>query len=142
MFDLHNYLKSTPDDYLKGVYICTGLSSMEELLDDIRNTVFPCAVVEVGDEGWFDMLTSENENRTLTFYILERKDNAMAADIKSILDRAKAKGRELLRRMRHDASDYGDVCYGIDFSNLNYFKVGPISMSAYGYCFNLTIVEQ
>lgn len=142
MFDLHSYLRSLSDDYLKGVYICTGLTSMEGLVDDIRNTVFPCAVVEVGDEGWFDMLTAETETRTITFYILEKKDNATAADIKSMLDRTKAKGRELLRSMRRDSFEHGDVCYGIDFSSLNYFKVGPISMSAYGYCFNLTIVEQ
>lgn len=143
-FDLLQYMEQTVnvDDYLRAVYPCTGLSSMEGLVEDIRKTIFPCVMVEIGDEGWLDMLAADNSQRDLVFYILEKKDNATVNDIREMLVRTKAKGYKILREMRAKGREYGDLCYGIDFSRINFMKVGPLAFSAYGYCFTLTINEQ
>lgn len=143
MVDLYSYLsKSTvDDDYIKGVYLCTGSSSMEGLLDDVRNTQFPCLMVEVGDDGYLNVLDSCDDTRTLTFYVLDSNPIATAIDIRDILYDAKRKGLSLLKQMRLNGVDFGSEWFGVNFSRVNYFKVGPLGCGSYGYCFNLTIVE-
>lgn len=144
MFDLYNYLKTKQSEasYAKGIYICTGSAMLEELTQNVRDTLFPCIVVEVGDDGWLDMLTSDTSVSVVTFFLLESKTDAAASHIRDILLRTKSEGKKIIRQMRSEASEYGAECFGIDFSHINYFKVGPLALNSYGYCFNLTINEQ
>lgn len=144
MFDLYDYLseKIVGDDYAKAIYKCTGLSIMEGLLENVRTTKWPCIMVEVGDEGFLNMSTSIGDTRTCTFFILEKGDNASADQIGEMIGRAKSKGVDLLCQMRVDATNYGDSCFGIDFSKIDYMKVGPVGLASYGYMFTFTFVDQ
>lgn len=144
MFNLYEYLseKIAGDAYFNGIYKCTGLSTMEGMVDNVRTTAWPCIMVEVGDEGFIDMTTSLNDTRTCTFFILEKNASATSGQIGEMIARAKAKGVELLRQMRSDASNYGDKCFGIDFSKIDYMKIGPVGMSSYGYMFTFTFINQ
>lgn len=143
MIDLYTYLSelADDDDYIKGVYLCSGLSDMEGLLDDVRNTKFPCVMVEVGDDGFLNILDSCNDTRALTFYLLESNSMATAIEIRDILARAKRKGLSLLRQMRLDGIDFGSQWFGVDFQRVNYSKVKLSGCSSYGYCFTLRFTE-
>lgn len=133
--------KVAQSDYIKGVYSCTGSGDMEGLLDDVAITRFPCVMAEVGDDGFFNMLNSCDDCRTLTFYVLESNQTATSMQIREILHRAKRAGIEMLRKIRQSGREFGDEWFGVDFARIDYFKVGPLGYGAYGYCFNLTIVE-
>lgn len=143
MVDLYSYLSKlmVSDDYIKGIYLCTGLSDMEGVLDDVRNTKFPCVMVEVGDEGYLNVLDSCNDTRTLVFYVLDSNPIATASDICDILSHTKAKGLSLLKQMRADGVDFGSEWFGVDFERVNYFRVKLSGCSSYGYYFTLRITE-
>lgn len=144
MFDLYEYLTEhlAGDDYVKAIYRCTGLYRMEELLSDIRSNEFPCVMVEIGSDGWIDMRDANNTSSIQTFYVLGDCRDHKIEEIKETLSQTMAKGRLILDQMIENSSQYGSPCFGIDFSKINFMKVGPLGIGSYGYGFTLNIVEQ
>ncbi|MEG1588959.1 MAG: hypothetical protein RR354_06480 [Mucinivorans sp.] len=144
MFDLYQHLSNilVDDSYIKKTYRSTGLVKIEELLNNVRGTVFPCVVAEVGADGWFDFLDANNATSVQNFYVLDNCNDREIAKIDLILQQTMIKGREILRQMQAKSTEYGSECYGIDFSRVDFAKVGPLGLNCYGYTFTINIIEQ
>jgi hypothetical protein len=141
MFNAYEYLSSiSPDipEILK-VYKVSGLSSLEEMLSDIRNNPQCCLCVRDAGDGFLDLKTRRLDSAYHTFYVmvkaetnnhdsrLQAKRSAMKTCIK-LMDRAKK-----------DSNDFGDPVYGLDFSKIDYSEIGPLGSNYYGYSFGYSI---
>lgn len=142
MLDLYNHIKGIfGDDEPVGVYACTGLSAMEGVLQDVRETIYPCVMVDVGEDGTANFSEGRAMTTTQTFYVLDRLEGVVTADlIQQTLVAMKTMGLDLANTLCADSANHTSACYGIDRSNVGFYSVGPIA-NCYGYCFTLTFTR-
>lgn len=140
MVDLYQYLKEAIvcDPYIKTIYVCTGLSRMEELLQNARDIQMPCILVDVGVDGTLDLADKQCLKTFQSFYVLENFAQADAGKIAAILERTKQSGLSIVASMAAQSRTPDDVCYGFDTANIGFSAVGPVGAYCYGYAFNLT----
>lgn len=142
MLDLYTHIKTLlAADKTVGVYACTGLSAMEGVLDDVRETIYPCVMVDVGEDGTANFSDTRSVKTTQTIFVLDRLEGVVSADeIHKVLVAAKEWGLALSGKLCGDSFDHSSACYGLDRSGVGFYSVGPIA-SCYGYCFTFTFTR-
>ena len=147
MFDLYSYLKKVKDEIpdlgISEVYRVSGLSRLDELVRDVRQTRFPCLVVELGVSGTIDLSQGTSDNGYYSFTVLDSAADAPAdaRRVYEMMNRAFCIGKRVLRRMQSDSTDIDRPCYGLDVSSVGYSPVGPVGMHGYGYSFGLVMTR-
>ena len=147
MFDLYSYLKRAKDEIPEletmEVYRVTGLARLEELAKDVRQTRFPCLVVDLGVSGTIDLSQGISDNGYYSFTVLDSAADgpADAQRIYEIMNRTFVQGKRMIRRMQDDSADIDKPCYGLDVSSIGYSPVGPIGLYGYGYSFGFVMTR-
>lgn len=142
MFSLYSYLKALPVDkrIVKEVYRITGLRSLEELLDNIRDVEYPCLAVDLGNDGALSLQEGVYDKCYHTLYVIfQAEGTAPAEQIEQILGQAKKIGLQILKTMHADSLQPSDACYGFDSASIHYSRFGPIGMQGYGYSFSFVM---
>ena len=122
------------------VYRVTGLSRMEELVADVRETEFPCVAVEIGADGGLNMTTGLTNRGFYTFYAIDRLESANDMErLEKIFAATFDTGMAILARMKRDSHDLGDPCYGFCPDEVSYSRIVTAGMQACGYAFNIVI---
>jgi hypothetical protein len=142
MFKLYEYLQSIKSGLTAtdDVYKASGISKMEELLGNLRNSPKCVAVARDSGDGYLNFKDRRLDTGYHLFYLLVR---AKLNDHTAVLDakrEAMSAGIEVLERMKRDSINFGDPAYGIDFSRVDYSEIGPIA-GYFGYSFSF-LVEQ
>lgn len=143
MFDLYDYIKDIAPDVpeLQKVYRTHGLSTLDEMLNDVRNNPACCVVVQEGADGRLDLRARRHNTAYHTFWVMTRaklndNDSRLAAKRLSMFA-----GVRLIDRMRADSDDFGQRAYGLDDENVQYAEIGPIGQNYYGYSFSFTVAQ-
>ena len=141
MFNAYRYINGlAPSQGWPKVYRVTGLSRMEELIADVRETEFPCVAVEIGNDGGLDMTTGLTTKGFYTFYVVDRLENINDMErLDGIFSAAFDMGMAILARMKSDSRDLGDPCYGFCPDEISYSRIVTAGMQACGYAFNVVI---
>lgn len=145
MFDAYIYLKERLDRFpeLKEVARISGLSGLEELIDDVRAAEFPCVAVDIGTDGTLDLSTGNFDRSFHAFHVLIQLDGVTdALKRQTALQDAFGIGKRILRLMQADSHDFHAPCYGFEADNIQYSGFGPIGMGCYGYSFNFVIAKE
>ena len=112
------------------------------MLRDVRQTRFPCLVVDFGADGNLDLSRGISDRGYYTFYVLDSAGTERReVDIFQILERMFRLGKAVTRMMRADSADISLPCYGLDSSSIGYNRIGPVGMQCYGYAFNYTMTR-
>ena len=144
MFRAFEYFqKIAPECGISQVYRVTGLSRLEELIRNVRQTRYPCLAVEIGTDGLLNILSGRTNETYHTFYVLDSVGDRPEdmERIAQILDSTFRTGETLLRRMKVDSGDISAPCYGLNASRITYSPCGPVGMLCYGYAFNFTMTR-
>jgi hypothetical protein len=143
MFNLADYLEvilpTIPE--AKKVYKASDITKIEEMLQDIRNTP-DCLIIsrETGD-GHLNLRDRALDTGYHNFFVLQRAQTANSDSRHEAKKKAMNVALKIFRKMRSDAMDFGDPCYGVDFSKIDYMGHGPIGADYHGYSFFI-LVEQ
>lgn len=140
MFDACEYIRAREE--AKGedglpVYRATGIARLEELVKSVRETRFPCIVVDCGVDGILNLSDNPSNRSYHTVHILDTTE-ANPDRIFPILSAAFARGRALMREMVADRRDF----IRIDPASVRYSAIGPVGMQAYGYTFNFEVIDE
>lgn len=147
MFDLYSYLKKVKDEIpelgIAEVYRVTGLSRLEELAKDVRQTRFPCLVVDLGVSGTINLSQGMCDSGYYSFTILDSAADAPSDPqrVYEILNQTFVQGKRVLRKMQDDSADICLPCYGLDVASVGYSSVGPVGLYGYGYSFGLVMTR-
>lgn len=136
MFNLADYLETilpqVPE--VKKSYKASDISQIEELLGDIRNTPDVFFIVRETGDGYLNLKDRQLDAGYHNFFVLVRSTGNSDS-------RHEAKKRafqialKVLKIMKSQSQDFGDPCYGVDFSKIDYMGHGPIGQDYHGYSF-------
>ena len=141
MFDQYDYFKERMDNgritAVKSLHRASGITELEETLSEkVRGIKYPLMVVEDDGDGFLSLTTGNFDNTFFTFYILEKPDlNRSASRIEKQIQCKKA-ALLVLKQMKADGINFGDPCYGIDFSRVEKMRLGPVANGLYVYSFS------
>lgn len=143
MFDLYDYITTVVGAVpaIEKVYRTHGLSTLDEMMADVRNNPACCVVVQEGADGRLNLRDRRLNTAYHNFWVLVRakqNDNNSRMTAKSL---AMQRGVQLIDRMRDDDSEFGQPSYGLDDENIQYGEVGPIGQNYYGYSFSFVVAQ-
>jgi len=137
MFNLADYLDNilplVPE--VKKTYKTSDLSQIEQLLGDIRNNPDVAIIVRETGDGYLNLKDRQLDSGYHNFFLVVRSNGKNSDDRHLAKKKAFEIGLKVLRIMKSQSADFGDPCYGIDFSKIDYLGIGPIGMDYHGYSF-------
>jgi hypothetical protein len=141
MYVQYEYFKERIDNgtiiAVKSLHRASGITELEETLsENIRGQKFPLMVVEDDGDGFLSLVTGNHDNTFFTFYILDKPDVNSSASRKEKLLLCKKTALLVLKQMISESHNFGDPCYGIDFSRVEKMRLGPVANGLYGYSFS------
>jgi hypothetical protein len=141
MFLQYDYFLGLMDDFpeIKQISRVTGLSGMEEVLENIRSLKLPALIIEDDGEGYLDLTQGNFDNSYHNFTIVDKVKLSDSSERVKILNQCFSIGLKIMKRMMIDSRDFGDPCYGFDHSKINYLRIGPMVNNTYGYTFSYTM---
>lgn len=143
MFNLYEYLLTIrtqlPDC---GIYRISGLSELDEFLQNLRNIKFPAVLVEDTSDGFLDLSQGSMSNGYYSFWVVQKarlndSDSRIKAKQESM-----AFAMKIIKKMVEDSREFDSPVYGLDRSRIDYSQVGPIGGNCYGYNFNPVIRDE
>lgn len=141
MFNQYSYLSGILASFpeIKGIYRVSGLSGMEEAMQNLR-TLTPLMLFSEDDaDGFLDLEDGNFDNGFHTFSIVDVAKLGDSADRVRALNACMAAALKILKRMIADSKDFGDPVYGFDRSRVDYQRIGPLLNNTYGYMFSYTL---
>jgi hypothetical protein len=136
MFNLADYLENVLPQVpeVKKIYKTSDLSQIEQLLGDIRNSPDVAIIVRETGDGYLNLRDRQLDSGYHNFFVMVRStgnsDNRHEAKKKAFQI-----GLKVLKIMKSQSNDFGDPCYGIDFSKIDYLGIGPIGDNYHGHSF-------
>jgi len=143
MFNLADYLDTilpqVPE--VKKSYKTSDLSQIEQLLGDIRNNPDIAIIVRETGDGYLNLKDRQLDSGYHNFFVMV-KAGGNSESRHEAKKRAFSIGLKILKIMKAESMDYGDPCYGIDFSKIDYLGYGPIGLDYHGYSFYFLIEQE
>lgn len=144
MFDQYEYFKTILPDFpeIKSAERISGLSGMEEVLENIRTVNPPVLLVEDDGNGYLSLLNGNFDHGFHSFSIVDKVKLHDSASRKEVQDRCMSYARKIFLRMLADSKNFGDPCYGFDQSRIDYQRIGPLVNNYYGYMFSYLLSDE
>lgn len=145
MFDQYEYFNTILAEItaIKSLHRASGITELEETLSEkVRGVKYPLLVAEDDGDGFFSLTSGNLDNTYFTFYVLDKPEVNRSASRKEKLLLCKKAALKLLTRMKADAANFGDPCYGIDFDRVEKMRLGPVADGLYGYSFSYLLKDE
>lgn len=141
MFRQFDYFKSIKDKLpeIKTLGRVTGLMGLEEAMENLRSNQPLMLFAEDDGDGYLSLDDGNFDYGFHTFYIIDTAKLGDSADRRRALDACMAAGLKLLKQMMEDSREYGLPTYGIDWSRVDYQRIGPMFNNGYGYLFTYVL---
>jgi hypothetical protein len=141
MYSQFDYFTAIAPDFpeIQTIARVTGISGMEEVMENIRQLKTLALLVEDDSDGYLNL---EHGNFDFSYHAFSIFD---VAKLNDSAERNRAQntcfttGLKILRRMLTDSTDFGDPCYGFDRSRISYMRIGPMINNTFGYTFTYTM---
>lgn len=142
MFNLFEYLDDVKERVQAAeIYKASGITRMEELLQNLRNLPGTVVVARDSGDGYLNLNDRRLDQGYQMFYVFARANFGDHAKVLAAKRAAMAKAIQILDVMKADSTDFGDPTYGMNFSRIDYNELGPVAGQYYGYSFGF-LVEQ
>ena len=141
MFRQYDYFKSIIDQIpdIQTVGRVTGLMGLEEAMENQRSLV-PLMLMAEDEAGGYLSLDDGNFDFGFhSFFIMDQVQLGDSQARQRALDRCMAAGLQLLRQMMHDSREFGQPCYGLDWTRIDYQRIGPMMNNSRGYMFTYVL---
>ena len=141
MFRQYEYFSSIMDQIqeLKTLGRVTGLMGLEEAIENQRSLVPLMLMAEDEGSGYLSLDDGNLDYGFHTFYIMDLAKLGDSRDRHRALDACMAAALNLMRKMMLDSREFGQPCYGIDWSRIDYQRIGPMINNSYGYMFTYVL---
>lgn len=119
---------------IKQIHRASGISEMEETLQEkLRSLITPVLICEDDGNGYLSIDDKNFDGKYLTFYLLDKPSAQTSEERKKTLLLCRKTALKLLKKMKAKAENFGDPFHGIDFSRIDYQRIGPVATGLYGY---------
>jgi len=144
MFDQYTYLDSVKGSFpeIGAIHRVSGLTNLEETLEQIRNHQDFMLLVEDDDDGWFNLEGKNADNGFRTFYVVGRTKLNDSANRKLVQAQCKTVALKIFKTIMADAQNFGDAAYGFDRSRIDYRRIGPLINNYHGYSFSYIFIDE
>lgn len=116
------------------IHRASGISDLEETLQEqLRSLKTPLLVCEDDGNGYLAIEGHNLDGKYLTLYVLTKPEAATSEKRKAALLMCRKIALKLFKKMKAASLNFGDPFYGIDFSRIDYQRLGPVATGLYGY---------
>jgi len=137
MFNLADYfdtaLPQVPE--VKKSYKTSDITHIEQLLGDIRNNPDVAVIVRETGDGYLNLKDRQLDAGYHNFFVMVRSSSGKSESRHEAKKKAFSIGLKILGIMKSQSHDFGDPCFGVDFSKIDYMGYGPIGQDYHGYSF-------
>lgn len=141
-FDSFEYFNLLYKDAgINGIYRCSGLTNLEEVLQSIRDLKSPILVVEDSGDGFLNYKDGNFDTSYHTISVMAKAELGNAASRRKAMQICKKAGKKLFLKMTDDFDMSNRDGYNFEFSRIDYSKIGPLATNFYGYTFSFVIEE-
>lgn len=141
MFRQYDYFKTIIHEFpeIKTVGRVTGLMGLEEAMENQRSQVPLLLMAEDEGSGYLSLDDGNFDYGFHSFFILDQVRLGDSQDRQRALDRCMLTGLKLFRRMMNDSREFGQPCYGLDWTRIDYQRIGPMMNNSHGYMFTYVL---
>ena len=141
MFRQFEYFSTIMDQIpeVKTLGRVTGLMGLEEAMENQRSLVPLMLMAEDEGSGYLSLDDGNLDYGFHTFYIMDIAKLGDSRDRNRALDACMAAGLNLMRQMMLDSREFGQPCYGLDLSRIDYQRIGPMINNSHGYMFTYVL---
>ena len=144
MFNQYDYFQSRQKQVpeINTLSRVTGITGMEEFVQNIRDIKPLILAVEDDADGYLDLSSGNVDHGFHTFMILDIAKLNDSTDRVRALNNCMKAALKLFRIMMEDGKEFGDPCYGFDKSRIDYQRIGPLANNTYGYLFSYILKNE
>ncbi len=140
MFRPYTYFSERQEQLpTQGLYRCSGLHNLEEVLANTTRIELPALVVEDAADGTLKLLDCLHNKQHHSLYVLVQADALNDQSREAAYHEAFTHGLAIFQHMYAEKDTTGYALSGIQADEISYFRVGPLVNSCYGYCFGYVV---
>jgi len=124
---------------IKTIGRVTGLMGLDEAMEKLRSNVPIMLFAEDEGDGFLSLERGNFDHGFHSFYIMDFAKLGDSSDRYRALNVCMAAALKILSEMKKDSGDFGSACYGIDWSRIDYQRIGPMFNNAWGYMFTYVL---